>query len=463
VNQLSVDSVVVKLEARIDELVVNRRITGIACGLIFDQQIVWSKGFGFADIEFGRTPDARTIFRCGSITKTFTATAIMQLRDEGRLSLEDPVVRYLPEFSNVKASAGDPMSVTLRQLLSHHSGLVGEPPFGHWESLKFPTMDQILSSLQQTEIAIAPNSAFKYSNLAFALLGEVITRTSGVEYEKYVTNNILAPLNMTHSGFYVDGPLREKLAKGYEPVPFEEAPRAVADDHTGGLSPAGQLYSNVEDLAKWVSLQFRAEERNRRDQQVLAGRSLDEMHQPYRIEPGWTLGYCLPWIAGRRNDTVFHQHAGGMTGFRSTIAFSKGDRIGVVVLTNLDGHESCGEIALAIFDEATPLISTSAHRAAFQPPSHAPAEYQRFLGRYEWVRAGLVMDIEWKAGRLVLSSHTASSDILPAPSPLSPTTDPCIFIVEGGRPAGERIVFRVDATSKVIALFLQEAAYRKGL
>jgi CubicO group peptidase (beta-lactamase class C family) len=426
---------------------------------VIGRELAWSGGLGNADVASGSVPDARTVLRCGSITKTFTATAIMQLRDAGKLSLGDPIVRHIPEFAAVKVKFGKLESITLRRLLTHHSGLVGEPPFVHWTTLEFPTMEQIIEHLPQVEVVIPQDSAFKYSNLAFALLGEVVTRVVGMPYETYVQRNILDPLGMRRSGFRLTDEMRKNLATGYEPVRSGGSPEALSHDHIGGLAAAGQLYSSVEDLAKWISFQFHAEGGERTEAQVLAGRSVNEMHRPNYMEPNWNAGYCLAWMAGREGETIYHQHAGGVTGFRSMIAFIKAERRGVVVLTNLDSHEVCGELALTILKETSDLRDQ--HPAPPLPePVPLPDKYRRLIGRYEWTRAGLEFDIEWRSDALVICSPVGSA-LLDAPTTLVPTQEANVFIVRSGRPAGEPLVFHVSAGGTVSHFVMQGAAYTK--
>ena len=117
-----------KLEGIVNRTLERERVPGAAIGVVRDQELVWSHGFGYANLASDRVPDADTLFRCGSITKTFTATAIMQLRDEGKLGIDDPVVSYIPEFGAVKARFSRPENVTIRRLLTHTSGLMGEGP-----------------------------------------------------------------------------------------------------------------------------------------------------------------------------------------------------------------------------------------------------------------------------------------------------------------------------------------------
>jgi len=185
------DAVLPRIEQKIPELMLKHRVVGAACGIVLDQELVWSKGFGFADIASGRVPDEQTVFRCGSVTKTFTASALMQLCEEGKLSLDAPIVRYIPEFAAVKTPFGTVEDITLRRLTTHHAGLMCEAPLEHWTTLGFPTSEQLIAVLPQVEVVVAPDTEFKYSNLAYSLLGEVIARVSGMPYADHVRRHLL--------------------------------------------------------------------------------------------------------------------------------------------------------------------------------------------------------------------------------------------------------------------------------
>ncbi|HET7770745.1 MAG TPA: serine hydrolase domain-containing protein, partial [Chloroflexota bacterium] len=193
-----------KVRRRVRELIDEHRLPGVAVGIVRDQQLVWSAGLGFADVDRGTRPDAHTGFRVASISKTFTALAIVQLRDQGLLALDDPLLKHIREFRRAKVREGHRggvESVTLRRLLSHRSGLISEGPFSYWDTKEFPTMEEIIRALSKTEVVLAPDAGAKYSNLAFALLGEVVERLSGEPFPAYVQKHIFRPLGMSESSF----------------------------------------------------------------------------------------------------------------------------------------------------------------------------------------------------------------------------------------------------------------------
>lgn len=154
-----IESLSKEIERQIKAFFAEHHLIGASIGIVRDGELVWKRGFGYADLESERRPDENTLYRVASITKTFTGAAIFQLRDEGKLDLDDPIGKYLPESVAVKARKGSVEGVTLRRLLCHHSGLMGEAPGDYWETLKFPTVQQFLEALPSIRSFSAPSVA----------------------------------------------------------------------------------------------------------------------------------------------------------------------------------------------------------------------------------------------------------------------------------------------------------------
>jgi D-alanyl-D-alanine carboxypeptidase len=455
-----VDSVIPKLERRIAQIVAQELPPGLAVGLVRDQELIWQQGFGAADIASGRAVNEHTLFLVASISKTFTATAIMQLRDERKLRLDDPVVRYIPEFSAVRNPFGPIEEVTLLRLLTHRSGLPGESPTGHWSTTRFPSREEILSAIPKLQIAIEPDSAFKYSNLGFALLGEVIARISGRSFSDYVRTELLEPLGMESSTFELTAAARERMATGYLPHPYEDvAEPAEVPASFGGYEAAAGLRSSVADLAKWISLQFRTKVSQREAAQVLRGESLSTMHHVRWVESDWKVGYALTWWATRVGENIYHHHSGGDHGFLTFAAFNKLHRFGVIALSNATGHAATGMLTF----EALEMLVGAARDNAKPRPSKSiatPADLKRYLGVYVPVHFGGELRIEFRSGALVL--RVAPTPSMPVPLPLVPllaTQRPNVFTVTKGRSAGEQLAFEVSDPGTVTGFSLGELKY----
>jgi D-alanyl-D-alanine carboxypeptidase len=453
-----VAGVIPAIQQKVDELLERWRVPGAAVGIVRDQELVWSGGFGFADTAAERVPDEHTIYRIGSITKTFTGTAIVQLRDEGRLRLDDPLVKFIPEFEAARARFGSVEDVTLRRLLTHRSGLMGEPPLDHWETLEFPSIEEVVASLPGVEVVIEPDSAFKYSNLAFTLLGEVVARVSRRPYTEYIHAEILAPLGMNETAFALTDALRPQMATGYMPDVFTDDPEPAPHPLINGMASAGQLYSTVHDLGKWIAQQFRTEG-DRGEAQVLAGRSIAEMHQPLYMEPGWGMGYALAWMAFRRGDNVYVGHGGGIHGFVTQVLFNEQYKTGAIALLNSVGPAD--QIAGEVLERVIAAQKEDTQRAARGRPAPTPPEWRRFLGYYAGAIGGPPMQVQCRDGRLQVGmSPMAQAPALP-PTLLEPTDDPLIFMATNGRYAGEPLAFRVDPEGAVIGFKASGFAYKK--
>lgn len=427
-------------------------VVGVVSGRDPDRALVWRRAFGQGGgparpDPSGRTLDADTLFRVASITKTFTATALVQLRDEGKLRLDDPLVAHLPEFAAVENPFGPIEDVTLRRVASHSSGLMGEPPTDHWVSLRFPTRDEWLAALPRVRVAIRPGSAFKYSNLGYTLLGEVVARRAGLPYTEYVRRAILEPLGMASSAFELTDALRPRAARGHLPHPFEDEAAEAPPSPLNGMAAAGQLWTTARDLARWIALHLGTDAGPRGGAQILAGASLAEMQQACYVEPTWSGGYGFGWRILRRGERVYHGHGGSVPGYRSQILFDATLGVGLVVL--LDGMGPVDAIAAELMD-------TLAEQAAAAPPERpagplmaTPPAYRPLLGLYRMVHFADVGRVEYRGGRLLLLDAPGSPFPGAPPTVLEPTDDPLAFVVRGGRYAGERLTFEADPAGQV--------------
>ena len=173
---------------------VERGLPGVAVGVVADQDLVWAAGFGYADSAAKLPMTPQTKFRMASHSKLFTATAVMQLREQGKLRLDDPVSKYLPWFAVKPSESGDP-PITIEELLTHSSGLPREAG-DHWTTFEFPTTEQLRELLPAREAPFAPEVRWKYSNLAYSVAGMIVEAVSGQKWADYVHREIFQPLGM---------------------------------------------------------------------------------------------------------------------------------------------------------------------------------------------------------------------------------------------------------------------------
>lgn len=250
-----------KLDAHFAAYAERSRVPGLAVGLVVDGALVWAKGYGVRDLMARSPVDPDTLFRIASMTKAFTATAVLELRDAGRLSLDAPVEGVLPEMRGIVYPTRDAPRITLRDLLTHNAGLPPDEPLRAAEDTfaerskparQAPTEDATLKALAGLVLEAPPESKFSYSNFGFALAGAAVSRVSGVPYAEFLARNILSPLGMTSTSF---DPPEDRLALGHVVAggKAEPTPRMYL-----GADPAAGLHSSVKDLAKWAAFQLQA-------------------------------------------------------------------------------------------------------------------------------------------------------------------------------------------------------------
>ena len=220
-------------------------IVGMSLAVVDHGRIVWAEGFGEADRRAGVPASAETVYRVGSVAKPFTATAVMQLEDRGVIDIDQPLSLYLPEFAirsrfNVTAEP-----ITVRSVLTHHSGLPTDLGKGMWSESDF---NSVAGRLSEEYAAFPPNLVFSYSNVGYTLLGELIEQNSGQAFEPYMREAVFEPVGMSHTGYRVSPAMRPLLSKGYR-EDGSEAPRLPIRD----LQAFG-LMSSVNDMARFMGV-----------------------------------------------------------------------------------------------------------------------------------------------------------------------------------------------------------------
>ena len=306
-----------------------RHMPGFAYGVVVDGRLVYSAGFGLANLERQVPAEPTSLFRIASMSKSFTAVSILQLRDAGRLSLDDPVSRYLPEVGTLTQLTTDAPEITIRHLLTHSAGLPEDNP---WGDRQLADSDEELMSLIVGGVSFSnvPGIEFEYSNLGFALLGQIVQVVSGMDFKDYTRTYIFEPLGMTSTVWEYENAFADRLALGY--AWQDEAWVNIPLEHHGSFGAMGGLITSIEDFNAYVALHLSAwPPRSDPDTGPLKRSSLREMHQPWRFAsliPDFeypngracpsarAYGYGLRWqedCDGR----VMIGHTGGLPGFGS--------------------------------------------------------------------------------------------------------------------------------------------------
>lgn len=446
-----------ELDARLTGFVADHRLPGAMAGVIAGGALAWSAGAGFADVARRRAPDPATLYRIASITKTFTATAVMRLAEAGRLHLDDPAVAHLPELRRASSPFGPIETVTIRRLLAHQAGLPVDPPGTDLSDPAYEGLaERSLARAGELGPRIAAETEHKYSNLGYQLLGEIVARVSGSPYTDYVSENILGPLGMADTAFEPLPPeLAGRRATGYQDRTFsdhlEPAPAFPAFWAEGGL------WSGLADVARWVSFQLSPYGDEPPAAQVLSPDGLRAMHKPhYLLDDAWTYARGIGWAAARRDDAVWIQHSGGLPGWRSNACFDRDSRVGAVVLLNGGGDAA----ALAMDLAGIGRRAVQARSRGLASPAPVPDEWRPLLGLYAQPVGGAdgpadafhVLRLEWRDGQLTFLDP-AEPGWCPV---LEPAGQPDVFVVgPGHRQSGELARFQ-RAGGRVTSVFLAE-------
>lgn len=324
------------------------KIPGVSIAVVDDQQVVWSSGFGFADVKEKVPATSQTLYRAGSLTKLLTAIAIMQLQERGLLNLDDAVQLYLPDL-HLQTRDNDAPNFTIREVLSHQSGLPSEFLKGMWseEPIDFRSLP---GKLIGEYVAQPPSVTSSYSNLGYSLLGIVIERVSGLSYSDYVKQRILTPMGMGQS--YVAAklePLSEQ-AKGYR-YGKEQPIMAV------GLYPAAGLVSSVDELSLLLKMMFAQE--HGVNEPVLSNLSLQEMitrqngDAPFDLDQEIGLGWFLESDSANLHTIDRIKHSGSTPLFNCKLLADPNRKVGVIVMANSDDSlQAVSEITRKVFWEA---------------------------------------------------------------------------------------------------------------
>ena len=307
-------------------------VEGLSIALVDDQRIVWAEGFGYADQGKNIPATADTLYRVGSISKLFTDTAAMQLEEQGKLDIDQPLKKYIPNFS-IKSRYPGSAEITPRQLMTHHSGLPRDWQKGFMTTAGPAPFTDLVEDIRDEYTAYPPNLIFSYSNLGISLLGVAIQNQTGMPFANFLKQSVLVPLGMTNSSFDTGLSQSALMAKGYRGLDAAVEP-ALRD------VPAGGLNSSVNDLSHFISMVF-ADGRSG-NQQILMPETISEMLHPqnasvpldfnFQIGLGWMLSTL--GTSTIQNGGIVAHHSGATAYFQSQLYILPEHKLGVVVLSN---------------------------------------------------------------------------------------------------------------------------------
>jgi CubicO group peptidase (beta-lactamase class C family) len=322
--------------------------------------VILSKGYGSANLEWDIPNTPATKFRLGSITKQFTAAAILLLAERGQLTLDDPIKKHLPDAP----AAWD--AITIFNLLTHTSGIPNFTNLPDYKSLKLADtpVAKTIVTVRDKPLEFVPGERMAYSNSGYLVLGHVIERVTGASYEKFVADNIFTPLGMKDSGYDSTSAIIPRRASGYMPSP--NGPVNAGFVHMSIPHAAGALYSTTGDLLRWEQGLFGGK--------VISTASLARMTTPFKSD------YALGVVVRTANGRTVVQHGGGIDGFNTFLAYYPGDKLTVAVLSNING-EAPTQIAAKVADLAYGgSVQLTSERKEIALPT---ATLSKYVGTYE--------------------------------------------------------------------------------
>ena len=316
-------SVIAEMERMIEHEMETKEIPSFSISIVDDEKMVWAKSFGKSDYKNDVPATNNTIYKIGSVSKLFTDIAIMQMVEQGKIDIDAPVTTYLPDFNPNNPYEKE---ITLRQLMTHRSGLVREPPIGNYYDDTEPSLAATIESLNSTDLVFEPETQVKYSNAAIGVVGYVLEKINNKPFAQYLSETLLAQLDMKSSGFEPSPLINSNLAKAkmwrFDGAEFE------APEFQLGFAPAGSMYSTMSDLAKFMVALIQG------GGKILTPESLEEMLTPQFTDSN--TGYGLGFRVGNLNGHKVVSHGGAIYGFSTDLKVLPDAKIGVAASASED-------------------------------------------------------------------------------------------------------------------------------
>jgi len=346
------DNTFQQIETFLQSLIDTGGIPGITIAVTFGQDIVYTKGFGVANIDTKVKLEPKHIFHIASVSKTFTATAIMQLYEKGKIDINKPLITYLPYF---KMKDERYKNITIEQMLNHTSGM---PDVDDYEWEKFLSdegaAERYTKSLIDSVLISKPGSEFHYSNIAFNLMADLIAKVSGMSFEKYLKENILTPLEMKESSFYYP-----EIKKSLRTSPHIGNPPQVLPVYPYNRmhAPSSTLNTNVLEMSHWaIANMYNGKYKNN---QILSPQTHLMMMTPtFTTNKERNISICLSWFTYPYKGSTYYEHGGGDDGYRSLLTLIPDKKIGIIILSNseeirmYDTRNKIRDILLAKYEKS---------------------------------------------------------------------------------------------------------------
>jgi CubicO group peptidase (beta-lactamase class C family) len=418
------------------------RLPGMTVCVVKDQEILFSKGYGYADVDRKLPMDASAVFSICSISKLFTSVAIMQLAEQGKLHLDDSIAAVLPSY-NLPQQFNGSGPVTIRSILTHSSGIPRDADYPYWSApdFYFPTTKEVNEKMAGQKTVHPASRYFQYSNLGISLLGEIVAHISGMSYEAYVEKYILTPLRLTATHPFLEEKLwGNKMAIGYNGIHRDGHRDKMPFFQTKGIAPAAGFSSTAQDLAHFASWQFRLLKKDTTE--LLRSSSLREMQRVQFIDPDWTTSRGLGFSVRNLNGKSVVGHSGSCPGYLTSLSIYPDDTIAIVVMINAQA------VSLGKYTDGIYNLLKKAKGPAAKPAITNLSDYTGIYDGYTWAGESIV--VQWNGNLGILGVPSADPSSITMLQKVS--GDVFNLLRRDGKPSGMQVVFGRDASGKVIRM-----------
>jgi len=403
---------------------------GAAVIVVRKAEVLLRKGYGLADLEFRIPIEPDMVFRLGSVTKQFTATAILMLEEQGKLSVDDPITKFLPDYP----TQGQEISV--EHLLTHTSGIRSYTSMPEWQPLwrKDFSVGELVDFFKNQPMDFAPGERWLYNNSGYILLGAIIEKACGQPYEQFIQNNIFDRLGMKHSSYdrterIIPRRVRgyQRSAQGYQNAPYLSMTQPYA---------AGSLASSVDDLALWNGALW--------SNKLLRKETLAKAHRPYTLKDGRSTKYGYGWTIASYEEHRTIEHGGGIHGFASYVLSTPDDEVFVAVLTNGAAGPGASPGRLAVQMAAIAIGKPVTEPRAITLTAE---QLERYAGVYS-LNDKSEISIRREGGQLYIQRSGGSL------SPIQPLSEMEFFIPN----SFDRVAFHAGAAGRISGLEMRPRA-----
>jgi CubicO group peptidase (beta-lactamase class C family) len=431
------------IDVWLDSVQAYERLPALSAAIVQDEKTIWSKGYGTLDAAHKIPATGRTLYSICSISKLFTSVALMQLWEQGRVRLDEPLTTYIP-WATLQSVQQDSVPITLRSLLSHSAGLPRESDFPYWSApdFVFPTHDEIVAKISRQTPLWPASRWYQYSNLGLALVGETVSAVSGEAYADYAQRHVLDPLQLMDTHPFMPLSLYGKrLAVGWSALTRDGKRELLRPFDARGMAPAAGYVSTVEDLARFASWQLRL--LRTETPEILRASTLREMQRVQFTDPAWKVTRGLGFGLTRKGEQTYVGHGGDCPGYHSVLSLRPATRTAVAAI--LTGAEHPGSYAASVFE----LLDKRKDWNFKAPLPAKDVDLEVYAGRYSnqpWNAEFVV--VPWAGGLAVLS--------LPS---LDPAADLVVLkakgadafrVVRADGSEADEVRFERDASGRVI-------------